>query len=111
MAKPKTKQMSGEAIELVAERFKVLSEPLRLKILQLLQEGERSVTELTVLTGTSQPNISKHLKLMQSAGILARDQRGNTVFYSIADETIFTLCDVVCGSLSDRLKVQAGIFG
>lgn len=111
MAKPKTKQMSGEAIELVADRFKVLSEPLRLKILQLLQDGERSVTELTALTGTSQPNISKHLKLMQSAGILSREQRGNTVFYSIADETIFTLCDVVCGSLSDRLKTQAGIFG
>lgn len=102
--------MSAEAIGMVADRFKVLSEPLRLRVLQSLQEGEKSVTELTELTGTSQPNISKHLKLMQSAGLVSREQRGNAVFYSIADESIFTLCDVVCGSLSVRLKNQAGIF-
>lgn len=110
MAKPKTKKMSAEAIEMVADRFKILSEPLRLRILQMLQEGEKSVTELTDLTGTSQPNISKHLKLMQTAGIVSRDQIGNTVYYSIADESIFKLCDVVCNSLSVRLKSQAGIF-
>ena len=104
------KTMTSDAIEMVADRFKILAEPLRLRILQTLQSGEKSVGELTQMTGTSQPNISKHLKLMQTAGIVAREQRGNTVYYSIADESIFTLCDVVCNSLGDHLRTRAGIF-
>lgn len=104
------KNISPEALEMVASRFKILSEPLRLRILQSLQEGEKSVTELTELTETSQPNVSKHLKILQSSGIVSRRQKGNTVFYSIADESIFTLCEVVCNSLESRLKSQAEIF-
>lgn len=102
--------MTPEAIELVAERFKILSEPLRLRILQTLQEGETSVGEITLFTGASQPNVSKHLKMLQSAGMVHREQRGNTVYYSIADESIFQLCDVVCGSLGEHLRSQARLF-
>ncbi len=102
--------MSFEALELVANRFKILSEPLRLQLLQLLQEGEKSVTELTELTQTSQPNVSKHLKMLQTSGLVKRRQKGNTVFYAIADESIFTLCEVVCNSLETRLKNQTEIF-
>jgi len=104
------KNMSSEALELVANRFKILSEPLRLRILQSLQNGEKSVTELTDLIETSQPNVSKHLKILQTSGLVKRRQKGNTVFYAIADESIFTLCEVVCNSLEARLKNQAGIF-
>lgn len=104
------KNLTTEALGLIANRFKVLSEPLRLRILHLLQDGEKSVGELTNAIETSQPNISKHLKLMQDAGIVKRQQFGNTVYYSIADETIFTLCDVVCNSLEERLKNQYEIF-
>jgi DNA-binding transcriptional ArsR family regulator len=104
------KIMSPEALELVANRFKILSEPLRLQILQLLQNGEKSVTELTDLIETSQPNVSKHLKILQTSGLVKRRQTGNTAFYAIADESIFTLCEVVCNSLETRLKNQAGIF-
>ena len=104
------KKMTPEAIELVAERFKVLSEPLRLRILQTLQEGEKSVGDLTLRTGASQPNMSKHLKMLQVSGIVHREQRGNTVYYSIADESIFQLCDVVCGSLGEHLRTQARLF-
>jgi DNA-binding transcriptional ArsR family regulator len=104
------KIMSPEALELVANRFKILSEPLRLQILQLLQNGEKSVTELTGLIETSQPNVSKHLKILQTSGLVKRRQNGNTVYYAIADESIFTLCEVVCNSLEARLKNQAGIF-
>lgn len=104
------KNLSIEAIELIANRFKILSEPIRLRILQTLQDGERSVTELTEAVETSQPNISKHLKILQDAGIVKRNQQGNTVYYSIADESIFTLCETVCSSLETRLKNQAGIF-
>lgn len=102
--------MSTDALELVANRFKILSEPLRLQILQLLQNGEKSVTELTDLIRTSQPNISKHLKILQTSGLVKRRQDGNTAFYAIADESIFTLCEVVCGSLETQLKNQAEIF-
>ena len=102
--------MSNEALELIANRFKILSEPIRLRILQTLQEGERSVTELTEAVETSQPNVSKHLKILQDAGIVKRQPQGNTVYYSIADESIFTLCETVCSSLETRLKNQAEIF-
>jgi ArsR family transcriptional regulator len=99
-----------EALQLVANRFKTLSEPIRLRILQTLQDGEKSVNELTEAVETSQPNVSKHLKILQDAGIVRRQQQGNTVYYSIADESIFTLCEVVCGSLENRLRNQAEIF-
>ena len=104
------KNLSIEAIELIANRFKILSEPIRLRILQTLQDGEKSVTELTEAVETSQPNVSKHLKILQDAGIVKRNQQGNTVYYSIADESIFTLCETVCSSLEARLKNQAEIY-
>lgn len=104
------RNLSFEALSLIADRFKVLSEPLRLQILHLLQGGEKSVNELTEAVGTSQPNISKHLKLLQNNLILQRRQDGNTVYYSIADESIFTLCETVCGSLEEQLKSRADIF-
>lgn len=105
-----SKNLSPEALMLIANRFKTLSEPLRLRILHLLQQGEKSVSELTAAIETSQPNISKHLKILQDAGIVKRQQVGNTVFYSIADESIFTLCELVCSSLEERFKSQADIF-
>jgi DNA-binding transcriptional ArsR family regulator len=104
------KILSSEALELVANRFKILSEPLRLRILQTLQDGEMSVTALTETVETSQPNVSKHLKLLQDAGVVKRQQQGNTVYYSIADESIFVLCETVCGSLENQLRNKAEIF-
>jgi len=104
------KNLSVEAIELVANRFKILSEPIRLRILQELQNGERSVTYLTETIETSQPNVSKHLKILQDSGVVKRQPQGNTVYYSIADESIFTLCETVCSSLETRLRNQAEIF-
>ncbi len=95
---------------MVAERFRVLSEPARLRLVNLLRDGEMSVTELTAALQTSQPNVSKHLKLLTGSGILRRDQRGNTVFYSIADESIFALCEVVCDALNIRHKERANLF-
>lgn len=103
------KNLSNDALDLIATRFKVLSEPLRLRILNTLQEGEKSVTELTELVEASQPNVSKHLKILQEAGILRREQNGNAVYYSIADESIFDLCELVCNSLQKRLEDHAKI--
>ncbi len=102
--------MSTEALQLVAARFKVLSDPMRLRILQVLEGGESSVSALTESVESTQPNVSKHLKTMQDAGLLARRQEGNTVYYSIADPTVFDLCDVVCSSLAERFNAHASVF-
>jgi DNA-binding transcriptional ArsR family regulator len=102
--------LSNEALDLIAARFKVLAEPLRLRILHTLQDGEKSVNELSELIGASQPNVSKHLKILQDAGVLNRQQKGNAALYSISDESILELCEVVCNSLEKRLENQARIF-
>ena len=103
--------MSGDAINLVASRFKILSEPLRLQILQELETGKLSVSDVVNAVGSTQPNVSKHLKILQDGGLVDRKQEGNTVFYSIADESVFALCDVVCGSLKKKLAERSAMFG
>lgn len=104
------KNLSEEALRMIAERFKVMSEPVRLRILHALQDGELSVTQLTEAVRTSQPNVSKHLKILHRNGLIDRQQHGNTVYYSIADESIFTLCELVCGSLEERHRNRAELF-
>lgn len=102
--------LTEQAIDEVAERFKVLSEPIRLRILQGLRNGEKTVTELTRELDISQPNASKHLRILLDAGIVNREQRGNSAYCSIADESIFELCDLVCDSLGAMYREQAEIF-
>ena len=102
--------MAPEVLEHVAARFKVLSEPLRLLILQQLETGKLSVNELAASVGSTQPNVSKHLKLLQDEGLIARRKDGNAVYYSIADPSVFELCDVVCGSLKAEFAGRSAIF-
>jgi DNA-binding transcriptional ArsR family regulator len=102
-------ELSPEALQLVAERFRVLAEPLRLRILQLLRSGEQNVTELTAQLATTQPNASKHLRLLQEAGFIGRRQAGTSVYYSVADPSVFQLCDVVCSALYSRMTAQARV--
>jgi DNA-binding transcriptional ArsR family regulator len=94
--------LPDELVELIADRFRALSEPTRIKLLDRLREGEATVLELTAVVGTTQQNVSKHLNLLQHAGIVARRKQGNFAYYRIADETIFALCEVVCGALQNR---------
>ena len=110
MGTKKQRLLTPAALNLVAARFKVLSDPMRLRILNALEAGEMSVMEITSAVEASQPNISKHLKTLQDAGLVARRQEGNLAYYSIADETVFQLCEVVCDSLTQHLTAQAGIF-
>jgi DNA-binding transcriptional ArsR family regulator len=98
--------MTPEALELVAARFRAMGEPLRLRILQELEYGERSVSTLVERVGSTQPNVSKHLRVLQDAGLLRRRQQGNVAFYSIADAMVFELCDIICSKLRDRLEAQ-----
>lgn len=103
-------EMSPEALKLVAARFRVLAEPVRLGILQALESaGECSIGELAESLDLSQPNVSKHLKILLEAGLVARRQEGNTVYCSIGDDSVFELCDVVCSSIRDRLTAQTAV--
>jgi ArsR family transcriptional regulator len=90
-------------VALVAERFRILGEPLRILLLQTLREGERSVGELVAAVGSTQPNVSKHLRILQAAGLVGRRQERNTAFYAIADPSVFDLCAAVCDSVGARL--------
>ena len=110
MAKQQKSLVPPEAVEMVAARFKLLGEPVRIQILQALHDGPMNVTDITGMIGTTQPNVSKHLKLMQDAGVVGRRQEGNAVYYSITDQTIFKLCDVVCTSLKNGLAKTKAIF-
>ncbi|HUF16527.1 MAG TPA: metalloregulator ArsR/SmtB family transcription factor [Thermoanaerobaculia bacterium] len=103
-------EMSPEALKLVAARFRVLAEPVRLGILQALESaGECSIGELAESLNLSQPNVSKHVKILLEAGLVARRQEGNTVYCSIGDDSVFELCDVVCSSIRDRLTAQSAV--
>jgi len=96
--------LPDELVELIAERFRVLSEPTRIKLLDRLREGEASVLELTELIGTTQQNVSKHLGVLQRAGIVARRKRGNFAYYRIVDQGVLSLCEAVCGSLQQQIE-------
>jgi len=99
-------ELSPAAISLVAARFKVMGEPFRLRLLQALDRGEKSISALAEALEASQPSVSKHVKILYDSGLIARRQEGNTVYCSIADATVFELCDVVCSSLRERIAQQ-----
>jgi DNA-binding transcriptional ArsR family regulator len=110
----RTHPLPDELVELIANRFRALAEPTRIKLLDRLREGEATVLELTALVGTTQQNVSKHLVLLQHAGIVSRRKHGNFAYYRIADETVYALCETVCGSLQSRfdaLRKTAGARG
>ena len=96
--------LTDDLVELISERFRALSEPTRIKLLDRLRVGEASVLELSEATGTTQQNISKHLGVLHRAGIVARRRQGNFVYYSIADAGIFGLCETVCGGLQQQVE-------
>lgn len=94
---------SDAAIAALAARFKLLAEPVRLRILELLAEGERSVQEITARTGLRQPHISRQLSLLAESGILLRRKEGTRVYYSVADPHVTTLMDIAGRSLRRHL--------
>lgn len=103
--------LSELALDHVAQYFSALSEPSRLRVLNILRNGERNVGELAELCECSQANISRHLSTLAKHGMVIREARGTTVYYRIADESIYALCDLVCGNLAKRLAEQASLLG
>jgi DNA-binding transcriptional ArsR family regulator len=90
-------------VDLLAQRFRVLGEPTRIKLLDQLREGEESVGELQAALGASQQNLSKHLGILHAAGMVSRTKQGNRTLYAISDPSVFELCEQVCGSLRRQL--------
>jgi DNA-binding transcriptional ArsR family regulator len=99
--------LPDEALQQVAAYFQALAEPTRLQILNLLRQGERSVGELAQLCGYSSANISRHLALLTQHGLVARESRGNSAIYTIADKSVYALCDLVCGSIARQYERTA----
>lgn len=95
--------LPDQLIEMIAQRFRVIGEPMRIKIMDQLRDGEMTVSELVEATGATQQNVSKHLGVLHQAGIVARQKDGNFVRYSIGDETMFAMCEVVCGGLREQV--------
>lgn len=98
--------MNGDMLELVARRFRLLGEPVRLRILQILESGERSVNELTESLQSTQPNVSRHLAALFEGNLLKRRRVGNNIYYSVADPIVFRLCELVCGSEREKARLQ-----
>lgn len=97
--------------ERIAERFRVLGEPLRITLLDALREGDATVRELQDATGASQQNVSKHLGMLLRAGIVGRRKEGNFSVYSIADPAVFSLCEEVCGGLRREADELGALLG
>jgi DNA-binding transcriptional ArsR family regulator len=93
-----------EVLERVAERFRALGEPARLGLLSLMRDGERTVTELVEASGLSQANVSRHLRVLHTAGLVSRRREGTWVHYGLADDGVLQLCDLVCGRVEREVE-------
>ena len=91
-------------VELIAQRFRVIGEPMRIKLLDHLRSGPATVNELREALGASQQNVSKHLGVLLRAGMVARTKEGTHSRYSISDPSVFELCDQVCGGVRRQLR-------
>ena len=105
------KSLDERALAHVADYFRALSEPLRLRILNALREQARNVGELTELLDCSQANVSKHLATLMRLGLVERRARGTAAYYRIADPSVYQLCDLVCGQMAERFAHQARLLG
>jgi DNA-binding transcriptional ArsR family regulator len=95
--------LPGPLVDLIASRFRVLGEPTRIRLLDLLRERDATVTELHEALGASQQNVSKHLGVLLQAGMVTRTKHGTSARYAIADDGVFALCEHVCGGLRRQL--------
>jgi DNA-binding transcriptional ArsR family regulator len=90
-------------VELIAQRFRVLGEPMRIRLLDRLRDGAATIGELQAATGASQQNVSKHMGVLLAAGFVTKAKQGTFSRFEIADEAIVALCEQVCGGLRREL--------
>jgi DNA-binding transcriptional ArsR family regulator len=93
--------VAGADLDRMAVRFRMLGEPMRLKILQSVCKGPRTVNDIVAAAGSTQANVSKHLALLAAAGILTRKKDGQCVYYGMKDQLVVKLCELVHSHLAD----------
>jgi DNA-binding transcriptional ArsR family regulator len=103
--------LPDDLAELVARRLRVIAEPMRIRILDRLRDGELTGADLQRALGASQQNVSRHLTLLHEAGIVGRRRDGHHVYYRIEDDSVFAICDEVCGSIQHHLRSLAALVG
>lgn len=100
-----------ELAEMIAARLRVIGDPTRIRILDLLRNGELSVGQITERLDTSQQNASKHLSVLLQAGIVSRRKAGTSSYYAVADDGVYALCEQVCGGVQAQLADLAALMG
>ncbi len=101
---PKEDSALNAVFERASSYFSLLAEPSRLRILRVICYEECSVQQVVERTGLPQPNVSRHLALLNRSGVLSRRRSGTSVFYAVADPTIVDLCRIVCNRLATGQK-------
>jgi DNA-binding transcriptional ArsR family regulator len=99
-----TAAIPDEFLDLMAEKFRMLSDSTRLAILRALMSGEQNVTQVVEATGRNQANVSKHLKMLADAGLVARRKEGLQVFYRLGDPLVERLCKLVCETIVQEAR-------
>ncbi len=102
--------MSEELTSLVAERFKALADPARVRLLSALRDGSRTVGELVDDTGLTQANASKHLARLHQLGFVQRQREGLHIYYALADRDVLKLCDIMCGRIEAETRTRGRLF-
>ena len=93
---------SEEVIEKAADLFRVMSAPMRLRIISALCIGEKNVGELLAEVDTTQPNMSQHLNTLYQAGVLGKRRDGVQIYYRIINDRVVTLCRAVCVQIASE---------
>lgn len=100
---PMPHPMPDPLVDLIARRFRAMGEPMRIRLLDRLQDGEATVNELAEAVGGSQQNLSKHLNVLADVGIVGRRKDGTRVYYRIVDDSVLSICETVCGGVQRQL--------
>ncbi len=101
-----SRQATPELFERIADRLKALADPMRLRILHLLEDGELTVSQILEAVGGSQANVSKHLARMRQAGLVTARRAGTAIHYRVSDPTAFAICRTVCDALEQRAAAE-----
>lgn len=98
------RDLTPPLVDALCERFKALAEPARIQLLATLRQGEQSVTDLVERTGLGQANVSRHLQQLMSAGFIRRRKEGTFAYYTLADDDVLKLCDIMCGRIDADVR-------
>lgn len=83
-----------------------MADPMRLRILHVLQDGEHCVTDILTQVGGSQANVSKHLSVLKRVGLVECRREGVNIYYRIEDPAVFAICSTVCDSLERKVNAE-----